>query len=312
MNKRLNFYQSGQINLEIAGNQNWKLLQGAGQPLAERRDSHSGMDIQLLITDSQKSVLKTHGGLGAATCIYTAYGHDARSQPAAPRLGFAGEPPEPLTGNYLLGQGYRAYSPVLMRFLAPDSLSPFEEGGFNAYGYCAGDPVNYSDPTGHHAAVSAELMKAQTAKMRSASAKCSTPQPVKKLPGKDASVEPLRSMLIKEKRADRPKKSVRFADTPDRSDVKADTPTALVAAPTAQSIFKQRMALSRASGNIYAELEKLEHYYVGALNYSGSSPQARRPPGKLISAKLRSIGEQIGNRRQRLFELRDAAERLRT
>jgi len=102
VNKRLNFYQSGQINLEITGNQHWKLLQGAGQPLAERRDSHSGMDIQLLITDSQKSVLKTHGGLGAATCIYTAYGHDARSQPAAPRLGFAGEPPEPLTGNYLL------------------------------------------------------------------------------------------------------------------------------------------------------------------------------------------------------------------
>ena len=35
-----------------------------------------------------------------------------------------------------------------MRFYSPDSLSPFSEGGLNAYCYCEGDPTNYSDPVG--------------------------------------------------------------------------------------------------------------------------------------------------------------------
>jgi len=48
-----------------------------------------------------------------------------------------------------LGNGYRAFNPVLMRFNSPDSLSPFGRGGLNAYAYCVGDPVNRSDPNGH-------------------------------------------------------------------------------------------------------------------------------------------------------------------
>ncbi|ANN67448.1 hypothetical protein BAU06_15090 [Bordetella bronchialis] len=36
-----------------------------------------------------------------------------------------------------------------MRFNAADELSPFGLGGINAYTYCAGDPVNHSDPSGH-------------------------------------------------------------------------------------------------------------------------------------------------------------------
>jgi RHS repeat-associated protein len=64
-------------------------------------------------------------------------------------LGFNGEHPEPGTGHYLLGKGYRAFNPVLMRFHSPDSLSPFGAGGLNPYAYCLGDPINRRDPTGH-------------------------------------------------------------------------------------------------------------------------------------------------------------------
>lgn len=54
------------------------------------------------------------------------------------------------TGCYLLGRGHhRPYSPTLGLFLAPDRASPFAAGGLNALSYCAGDPVNRSDPSGH-------------------------------------------------------------------------------------------------------------------------------------------------------------------
>ncbi|WP_205300628.1 RHS repeat-associated core domain-containing protein [Pantoea sp. Ap-967] len=85
--------------------------------------------------------------LPAAASQYTAYGHHPRVKGSA--LAFNGERPDSITGCYHLGNGYRAYNCELMRFQAPDSLSPFGEGGLNAYAYCAGDPVNARDPTGH-------------------------------------------------------------------------------------------------------------------------------------------------------------------
>jgi len=62
---------------------------------------------------------------------------------------FNGERLDPVSGTYHLGNGYRAYSPVLMRFTCPDSWSPFGAGGINAYAWCEGDPVNRADPSGH-------------------------------------------------------------------------------------------------------------------------------------------------------------------
>ncbi|EJL88509.1 RHS repeat-associated core domain protein containing protein [Herbaspirillum sp. CF444] len=64
-------------------------------------------------------------------------------------LGYNGQRQDPVSGTYHLGNGYRAYNPVLMRFNSPDAWSPFGAGGINAYAYCAGDPVNYADPSGH-------------------------------------------------------------------------------------------------------------------------------------------------------------------
>lgn len=77
---------------------------------------------------------------------YSPYGH--RQNPG-PLPGFNGQDADPLTGHYLLGNGYRAYNPVLGRFNSPDSLSPFGDGGLNAYAWCHGNPINRSDPSGH-------------------------------------------------------------------------------------------------------------------------------------------------------------------
>ncbi|WP_144395806.1 RHS repeat-associated core domain-containing protein, partial [Pseudomonas sp. Kh7] len=76
---------------------------------------------------------------------YTAFGHTPFNGRA---LRFTAQVHEPFEG-YVLGKGYRVYSPILMRFFSVDSLSPFAEGGINAYAYCAGDPVNHIDPSGH-------------------------------------------------------------------------------------------------------------------------------------------------------------------
>lgn len=67
------------------------------------------------------------------------------------RMGFNGELHEPAALGQHLGNGRRPYSPCLMRFCRPDSLSPFGRGGLNAYTYCSGDPVNCQDPSGRSA-----------------------------------------------------------------------------------------------------------------------------------------------------------------
>lgn len=103
----------------------------------------------LLATDSQQSVVAEVTGGKTGSIAYTAYGRQSAQQDIATSLGFNGELRETRVGWYLLGNGYRAYNPTLMRFHSPDSWSPFRGGGLNAYMYCAGDPVNFSDPTGH-------------------------------------------------------------------------------------------------------------------------------------------------------------------
>lgn len=77
---------------------------------------------------------------------YSPYGYALKIQEA---VGFNGAHLDALTGHYALGNGYRSYDPVLMRFLSADSVSPFAHGGLNAYAYCLGDPVNQQDPSGH-------------------------------------------------------------------------------------------------------------------------------------------------------------------
>ncbi|KAH7305335.1 hypothetical protein B0I35DRAFT_464928 [Stachybotrys elegans] len=76
---------------------------------------------------------------------YTPYGFSAGGSSS---IGFNGQWRDPVTGWYHLGNGYRVYNPVLMRFHTPDTLSPFTSGEINPYTYCLGDPVNRVDPSG--------------------------------------------------------------------------------------------------------------------------------------------------------------------
>ncbi|EJM87816.1 RHS repeat-associated core domain protein-containing protein [Pseudomonas sp. GM60] len=103
----------------------------------------------LLATNGSHSIIaEVHSGK-ANPIAYSAYGEQSAEQEVATKLGFNGQLREANMGWYLLGNGYRAYNPRLMRFHSPDSWSPFGGGGLNAYMYCMGDPVNHSDPTGH-------------------------------------------------------------------------------------------------------------------------------------------------------------------
>jgi len=113
----------------------------------------------LLATDQQQSVLNTLDGNGRRSIAYTPYGHRSRENGLLSLLGFNGEPPDALTGHYHLGNRYRQFNPVLMRFNSPDSWSPFGDGGLNAYAYCGGDPRNRTDPTGHILGIGTALAK---------------------------------------------------------------------------------------------------------------------------------------------------------
>ena len=103
----------------------------------------------LLAADNKHSIIAELAGGQPNPIAYSTYGQPSAAQAIATHLAFNGECRERPFGWYFLGNGYRVYNPILMCFHSPDSWSPFGEGGLNAYRYCGGDPVNYSDPTGH-------------------------------------------------------------------------------------------------------------------------------------------------------------------
>jgi len=99
----------------------------------------------LLLPDPRETPLGEVSNAGLGRGVHTPYGH---AEPLlAARTGFNGQPRE-ACGWYQLGSGHRVYNPKLMRFHSPDRLSPFDKGGLNAYAYCLGDPVNFTDPSG--------------------------------------------------------------------------------------------------------------------------------------------------------------------
>ncbi|OKA18531.1 hypothetical protein BOH74_20425 [Pseudomonas versuta] len=141
---RWRYHTGGQLSCEIGDTTQTRWARAGAVPVAESRLTSAVREVMLLGTDAQGSVT-TEAQDDINTPVYGAYG---QSQPGASRLGYAGVLREEDSGWYFLGD-YRIYNPALMRFHSRDSLSPFGEGGLNGYAYCAGDPVNRIDPSGH-------------------------------------------------------------------------------------------------------------------------------------------------------------------
>ncbi|WP_236442006.1 RHS repeat-associated core domain-containing protein [Pseudomonas syringae] len=138
------FYRKNRLTTHIQGQITRTLLHADGLLLAQQHHDDQTVDCALLATDQQGSTLATpQSGFS-----YTPYGSRHPQTNAMNLPAFTGQQADEMTGHYPLGNGYRAFNPILMRFNSPDSFSPFGEGGLNAYAYCAGDPVNRVDPSG--------------------------------------------------------------------------------------------------------------------------------------------------------------------
>lgn len=102
-------------------------------------------NVLLAGADAQGSVVTEVTDNGVQLQHYGPWGKDGTATSES-HAGYSGAVRE--EGGYLLG-GYRWYSPTLRRFNAPDSLSPFGEGGLNPYAYAGNNPVMRIDPDGH-------------------------------------------------------------------------------------------------------------------------------------------------------------------
>ena len=147
-NETLRFYEDDLLCRTEQGDIQTHYLYFGEQPLGQQQQGDFTQTL-LLMTDGKNSVLAETGQNELRKATYGAYGARNLDDDFKCTLGFNGEVRDPQSGWYLLGQGYRAYNPTLMRFHSPDSLSPFGAGGINPYAYCAGDPINFVDPTGH-------------------------------------------------------------------------------------------------------------------------------------------------------------------
>ncbi|WP_229635649.1 RHS repeat domain-containing protein [Pseudomonas syringae] len=144
----LRFYQGDRLATLVQGSETVSFLYDGAQPLGQQT---VGDDQQttLFMSDAKQSILGESQQADLRTAVYNAYGERSPDSDLRSLLGFNGEVRDEISGWYLLGRGYRAYNPTLMRFHSPDSLSPFGAGGLNPYVYCLGDPIGLIDPTGH-------------------------------------------------------------------------------------------------------------------------------------------------------------------
>lgn len=142
------FYQGGRLTLVRHGNGHRFILSTAHCALAEQQN-RDGAQAVLLGVDHAGSTTSTLHPDGHQIHRYSAYGYNCALPHPIRFWDLLASFFQPDVHGYFLGNGYRVFTPSLMRFLSPDSLSPFGIGGINSYCYCMGDPVNRTDATGH-------------------------------------------------------------------------------------------------------------------------------------------------------------------
>ncbi|WP_207832249.1 RHS repeat-associated core domain-containing protein [Pseudomonas sp. 43(2021)] len=123
-------------------------LFGGEVPLGMQQ-SGKGNETRLYMASSNNSVIAecaANDEVHEAT--YSAYGELPEGKLLG-LLGFNAEAREQTLGWYMLGRGFRAFNPGLMRFQSPDNMAP-EVAGINPYVYCLNNPVMWQDPTGHY------------------------------------------------------------------------------------------------------------------------------------------------------------------
>lgn len=146
--KTLQFYQNGRVTTELRGTVARSIFQHKGCLLAQRT-SGTELSSSIMAVSDTNSVMTELEHTGVKHHPYSPYGQRPTHNELNDPMAFNGQKLDLATGGYLLGNGYRLFSPALNRFCGPDNLSPFERGGLNTYAYCAGDPVNRTDPSGH-------------------------------------------------------------------------------------------------------------------------------------------------------------------
>jgi len=150
-------YGQGKLTNTGQGNNTTSYLYGGKQRLAKVEN----LSTTYYLTDQGQSVIhlvqttKDNGPKVIASYVYSPYGIETtvnQDQKAQNQklFGFDGQLTDPQTGWQFLGKGYRAYNPLLHRFMSQDSMSPFDKGGINGYVFANNNPIMKFDPSGHY------------------------------------------------------------------------------------------------------------------------------------------------------------------
>lgn len=141
------FYNKSNLAACRAAGQSWSLFKRGTSTMACWLEEAVQEKNYLIAIDSLDSPVARTVHTGLHIPAFDAYGYDHIED--LPIVGFNGEPFDECGSLYWLGMGYRSYHPTLRRFNRPDEASPFAEGGLNTYAFVSGDPVNFTDPSGH-------------------------------------------------------------------------------------------------------------------------------------------------------------------
>lgn len=134
------FYQNEHLATEMSTQGHRHIVRTNDTPLVQLENEIAS---KIFLVDLANSML----GVPPESIAYSPYGYPSASK-ATSLIAFAGQPWDPMAQTYPLGKGHRQLHSRLRRFGSPDTLSPFDEGGLNAYTYCGGDPINREDSTG--------------------------------------------------------------------------------------------------------------------------------------------------------------------